>query len=210
MSVILNRNNRIETHPIELIAHLVRRFNGVTRKKIIKIRSTTLEIVFDKFEGSNNQAMIRLFTKLAKSFAIIKDKYLNYDENKIHVRIKVDEDEISYIIKLIGINKIPPGKIFNLFSLILWYYIKFISGVKPGASIYGKELNEKWKVEEIYTRNELRTSQKMIIVTNHDIPCFICGEHSKLLNIWKFHYKKENRYIDVKTRVCDKHRHEVI
>ncbi len=138
MSVLIKRSNKIQTFPMEIYKHLLLRFNGVTQFNIITISSTTLEISFKKFVGCSTTVPIRLFSKLASAMKTIKEKYLTYNDKKVHIRIKMDEEDDRYLIRISGINKIPPGKIFNLFGLILYYYLKFISGIKPSKSVYGR------------------------------------------------------------------------
>ncbi|MCY3411652.1 MAG: hypothetical protein INQ03_08485 [Candidatus Heimdallarchaeota archaeon] len=210
MSIVMYKRNKIHVFPLELYDHLIRRFNGVVQRGVLKLSSSSLLIQFEKFDGSSNTVPVHLLAKLIKAMKIIRDKYLTYDDYKVHTQIKFEESELYYIIKITGLRRIPPGKIFNLFALILWAHIKYISGVKPSASIYGRELTEKWKLEEAYTLNQLMESDKLIFSTNHAMPCFVCGETDYLENNWKFFYQKERRYIDVSTRVCQKHRGHVI
>ena len=151
---------------------------------------------------------INLFTELAKAFARIKEKYISPG---VHIRLKKYEDENYYIIKLIGHMKIPPVKIFKLTDLIMWYWVLYVSGARPKDSIFGREVQEKWKKEKEYIKAELnKYARKNLEITGATGPCHICGEPSYLTNSWSFVFKKENRIIEMNTRVCDKHRDKII
>ena len=107
--------------------------------------------------------------------------------------------------------KIPPGKIFKLTDLVLWYWILYVSGTRPKDSIFGREIQEKWKKEKLYIKAELnKYARKSLEIVGGPGPCQICGESSYLTNSWSFLFKKENRIIEMNTRVCDKHRDKII
>jgi hypothetical protein len=196
--------------PIEFLEHLARHFNSVIRTEILYVRTNKFEIRFSKFPGSNKTIVISLFTKLVEAFKTIKDRYLLFQDDHNHVRLKLDEDEDNYIIRLSGSIYIPPGKILNLFSLILWYHIRYKTGQKPNQTENGIKLTEDWKKEEEYMRHEINQSPKQLFVDDEERPCFICGEPAFGLNEWQFKLNRDNRTISMTSRVCKKHRSQLI
>jgi hypothetical protein len=202
---------KIEVHPIEFFNHIAQTFNGVVGESILKVKSSSLNIQFQKYELSGPKTPLNLFKELAISFTKIKEKYLKSADLSLHVRLKFEEDESYYRIKLIGYEKVPPNKILKLCDLIIWYYIVYISGSKPSESVYGKDLIQKWKNDKKYFESTvLKYANRRIEFTSRAKSCYICGESTNFVNNWTFFYRKENRYIDMITRVCKKHRGKIL
>ncbi len=202
---------KIEVHPIEFFNLIAHSFNGVVGESILKVQSSSLNIQFQKFESSGPKTILNLFKELAISFTKIKEKYLVSADLSLHVRLKFEEDDSYYRIKLIGYNKVPPNKILKLCDLIIWYFIVYISGSKPSESVYGKELVQKWKIEKKQFENNLmKFANRRIEFSNLTKPCYICVEDTHFINNWTFFYRKENRYLDMITRVCENHRGKIL
>ncbi len=202
---------KFEIHPIEFFNSIAHRFNGVVGESILKVQSSSLNIQFQKFESSGPKTPLNLFKELAIAFTKIKDKYIKSANLALHIRLKFEEDDSFYRIKLIGYNKVPPNKILKLCDLIIWYFVVYISGSKPSESSYGKELVQKWKIEKNHFVSTLINYANRNIEYNNLIkPCNICGEPSNLINNWTFFYRKETRHIDMRTRVCEKHRGKIL
>ncbi|MDH5402335.1 MAG: hypothetical protein OEZ01_01640 [Candidatus Heimdallarchaeota archaeon] len=196
---------KLDLFPIELINHLIGRFNGVIKSNLIKITSTELIIDFKRHQNDNYNILIKLFTKLAESFKIIKTKYVFSEKTRNHIRIRIEETNTRYMIKLIGVSFIPPGKILNLFGLILWYYITYTTGNKSNNSDFGRKLSEEWKIEENMIKREINNRIKYHRPIYENGLCHICGEESIGNNEWKFVIKREKRVIPVVTAVCFDH-----
>lgn len=202
---------KIEVHPIEFFNRIAQTFNGVVGESVLKVQSSSLNIQFQKFDSSGPKTPLNLFKELAIAFTKIKEKYLRSADLSLHVRLKFEEDDGYYRIKLIGYDKVPPNKILKLCDMIMWYFVVYISGSKPSASIYGRELVEKWKVEKKHFVGTLtKYANRHIEFSNVDKPCYICGEPTNLINNWTFFYRKETRHIDMSTRVCEKHRGKIL
>ncbi len=212
MSIMYRQPKNLQRFPSELFKHLSQSFNGVVGANIIIVKNNEMRIEFDKFAHSNTALIVNLYTKLVNSFTSINKKYLKLEKHQRYIQLRMKNDlREYYLIQIFGFIHIPPGKILKLFSLILWYYIKYISGTSPKNSIYGRELMNKWKNEEKFIRrNLLMNSMKQIEYSDIELPCHICGEMTNYINKWTFRYAKEHRDIDVETRVCMKHKYQIL
>ena len=139
MSITLKEYSRIDIFPQELLQHLARRFNGVVQTNVLVVKSNRFEILFKKFPGASEPVFVNLFTKIVLAMNSIKKKYLTHEAHNIHISVKLDNNNIEhYRLIISGANKIPPGKLFNLFPLILWYHIKYQTGEKPSSTVKGQ------------------------------------------------------------------------
>jgi hypothetical protein len=126
------------------------------------------------------------------------------------VRINIQDTDSHFIISISGIIFIPPGKILNLFGLILWYVIRYHTGDKPANSDFGRNLTTAWKKEEDYLRFNINQLPRKSTVTRDAMRCYICGESAFRINEWSFDPGSRGRSIDMETRVCQKHLRSLI
>jgi len=191
--------------PFEFLDHLVNHFNRVIRETILTLSANRLVIQFKRGPYSDRSVVVSLFTKLVTAFKTISDKYVQVKDQHTQIRINIEDGEEYYRISVSGVIFIPPGKILNLFSLILWYHIRYTTGTKPGSTDEGRNLNEKWKQEEKHLRFEINQSKRRMSMAREEGPCYFCGEPSYKINEWEFRPYSGFRGIEMQTRVCDKH-----
>lgn len=191
--------------PIEIYKFMAQRFDGVLGVNFLNVTHSHFEIVFKRHLADNTTIVYQLYEKLANSFKIIKNRYIETDEIHSHIKLRILKDEKTIKIRIHGFTFIPPGKLFELFNLILWYFIKYKTGTKPNNTLYGSQMMQRWKNEEKMTLRELNSNPRLIKMTPYLAPCHKCGELTKTINYWKFYYEKENRILEMQTRVCDKH-----
>ncbi|MHA2276326.1 MAG: hypothetical protein ACXAC2_11185 [Candidatus Kariarchaeaceae archaeon] len=171
MSVIVHTR-----HSVELLEYITRRFNGVTGYNLIKIKSNNIGIDFPIYQSSDLSIINKLFTKLVEAFKVIKNKYISREENHKHVQVKFTEDNEYIRIKITGTLYIPPNKFLSLYGLILWYYIRYITGQKPSLSDKGKYMSDQWKSEQKVISKEINSLPRRKIVNYLPHPCNICGQ----------------------------------
>jgi hypothetical protein len=196
-------------NPIEIYEHFARRFNGVVGSHIINVTFSNIQFKLSRHPNDDKNIIITLFSKLVESFQSIRKKYLYHLINENLIRLKIKETDNNFVILLYGSVFIPPAKIFNLFNLILWYYIRYKSGLKPNRSNYGRTLTGKWKQEEKLIKRELNHSPKILLTINIEEPCYFCGELSQSLNRWTFKLKRSFTPINLETIVCNEHINQV-
>jgi hypothetical protein len=196
--------------PQEIYNLIARRFNGVVGRQIFKVKGGKMLIQFHRHPNDDKTVFVGLFKKLLESFQSIKKKYFFNDPKHSHLRLKISENQEYYIITLFGAIYIPPGKIFNLFNLILWYFIRYKTGLRPNQSKKGKALTQQWRLEEQLLKHEINSSSKILHLTLDTEPCHICGKMTQAVNHWVFQTKSSRSPLQLQTRVCERHRSKLI
>ncbi|MFV2015154.1 MAG: hypothetical protein ACC656_07000, partial [Candidatus Heimdallarchaeota archaeon] len=197
-------------HSVQLLKHVTRHFNGVIGYNLIIINPNNIEVKFPVYPNSNESVIVALFTKLAGAFIIIKDRYLGKAERQKYVQVRFSKDEEYFIIKITGSLYIPPGKFLKLYSLILWYYVKYITGQKPSLTSKGKLMTDRWKNTEKNLRSEINSLPRKRIVSYSSHPCNLCGESTYMRNEWKLKSNRLSGGFRIDTYVCDKHVRKLI
>jgi hypothetical protein len=196
--------------PLEIFEHISRRFNGVIGAQVILLSASKFQFRFRRHPKDDKKIIINLFSKLLEAFQSIRKKYLYHEGKHNHIRIKIKETSDFYIISLSGSQYIPPGKIFKLMALVLWYYIRYKTGMKPNQSNYGRKLTLQWKDEESMIKRDINGSPRVLYLTHEEEPCHICGKLTKALNKWTYIIRRENIPINLETRVCERHLSKLI
>ncbi|OLS22477.1 MAG: hypothetical protein HeimC2_29400 [Candidatus Heimdallarchaeota archaeon LC_2] len=197
-------------HSVQLLQYVTRRFNGIIGFNLIKVKTNSVKINFPLHQNSNESVMAILFTKLATSFKIINVRYLGKNEKHRHVQVKFNQDEDFFQIKISGSLYVPTSKFLKLYNLILWYYIRYITGQKPSMSEKGRTLSELWKSEGKQIIKEINALPRKMNVSYNSHPCNICGESTLRSNLWKFKSKRLSSGIEIETFVCEKHLDKLI
>lgn len=192
-------------HSVQLLKYITRHFNGVIGYNLVIVNPNNIEIKFPIYPNSNQSVIVTLFSKLASAFIIIKDRYLQKEEKHKHVQVRFNEEEEYFRIKITGSLYIPPGKFLKLYNLILWYYVKYITGQKPSLTSKGKFIVDQWKREEKSIRIGINASPRQSIVGYTPHPCNLCGENTFRRNVWKLKLDRLDSGYKVETYVCDKH-----
>jgi len=196
--------------PMEFLTHIIRHFNSVIKESILVVSMNKLEIRFERAKMSDKSVVVSLFTKLVEAFKSISEKYII--ERDIHTRIRLNLEDTDEFYKILvsGVIYVPPGKIFNLLSLILWYHIRYITGTKPSNSEFGRKLTQTWRDEEKHMRFEINQSSRRVNVTKSSGPCYICGEPAFKENVWEFKPHETSKSLMMRTQVCRKHTTKLI
>ncbi|MCH8906187.1 MAG: hypothetical protein IH840_03775 [Candidatus Heimdallarchaeota archaeon] len=196
-----------ELYPISILNELIRPFNAVVGRKVITLKSSSIEINFPNRGGDNQLIISKLIQKLASAFKSINVKYkLNLDKKR-NIRMTIVMSDKIHILSIRGILLIPPGKLFNLLSVILWYYITYTTGHRPGNSTFGINLTNAWKQEFTEIQREINRLPRKVKYNYDAKPCHICGEETNTENIWRF---IKSSSLSLRTRVCLNHRQLLI
>ena len=194
-------------HSVELLQYISRRFNGIIGFNLINVNTNNVELNFPLHQNSNEFVISTLYSKLASSFKNINSKYLKDSEKHHHIQIKFNQDEDFFKIKISGSLYVPTGKFLKLYNVILWYYIRYITGQKPGLSEKGRSISEQWKAENKQIMKEINRLPRKMNVSSYPQLCNICGSTTYKSNKWKFK-SKSNRLsvgVEIETFVCEKH-----
>lgn len=205
MSVIVHTR-----HSVQLLKYVTRHFNGITGYNLVIVNPNNIEIKFPVYPNSNQSVIVTLFTKLAGAFIIIKDRYLSKEERHKRVQVKFYKDDEYFKIKISGSLYIPPGKFLKLYNLVLWYYVKYITGQKPSLTSKGMLMVDQWKKEEKNLRKGINTLPRNKIVSYTPHPCNLCGESTFTRNEWKLKLDRLSSGFEIETYVCDKHINKLI